>query len=167
MSQTSLQLMSRLGDSYLDFLLHDRKISFTARFGKILAQHHLCLSQPCSIRSESKSTLGMGISTQLKFDKIQIYSTATIMCGDFNVVQKRSLDTHNYISDHRANATKAINTGMLEYILCDPFKDQALGNSPTIYFMIPNGLSLLISQLNNISQTTDVNLLIQICLKDS
>ena len=41
----------------------------------------------------------------------------------FNAVQKRSLDTLNYTSNHRANATKAINTGMLEYILCDPFRD--------------------------------------------
>ena len=50
------------------------------------------------------------------------HSTATIICGDFNAVQKRSLDTLNYISNNRENSTKAINTGILEYILCDPFR---------------------------------------------
>ena len=51
------------------------------------------------------------------FNEIVIqHSTVTIIGGDFNAVKKWSLDTHIYISDHRANETKAINTGMLEYI---------------------------------------------------
>ena len=52
------------------------------------------------------------------------HSTATIICGDFNAVQKRSLDTLNYISNNRENSTKAINTGKLEYILVDPFRSK-------------------------------------------
>ena len=52
------------------------------------------------------------------------YSTATVVMRDFKAVQTRALDTFNYISDHCANPTKAINTGILEYILSEPFRER-------------------------------------------
>ena len=66
----------------------------------------------------------MALLTRMTLLSSVIASLMRIICGDFNAVQKRSIDTLNYISSNRENATKAINTGKLEYILVDPFRSK-------------------------------------------